>query len=886
MALQKLVLRPGVNKEGTNYSNEDGFYYSDKVRFRSGYAEKIGGWVNTNFDVTYKGTARALWNWVTLSGENLLAVGTTQKFYIQGGIGGTYNDITPIRTIGTIGPGVVFTPDGVGQYGVTVTDNNAALLTPGTFVRFTPAYAQLNADITSLSTTITIKNVFGTTFTPPNSVYIDQELIAFTGVTGPVSGVYTLTGCTRGAAGTVAAPHFANAYVLSGSGIAVGGQNVASEFEIIAINSSTSYTIRLPNTATVGTSLSGTFYAFYFINAGGATTSYTSGWGAAQWGQSGWGSGASVTEVIPFRLWSVTNFDENLLFAPREGSIYWWTKSVPTYARATTLNEYANTGIKTTATANWSLGASSITVSKTDGINTGAFVTGAGIPAGAYVATTWDFSTLVPLVTAPGVPAITTAGGTNAIVSFSYAGKHIPVKTLVVATSSQNAFTIALGATPYNPITFSDKANFDPLLVRWSDQDNPSEWVPEVTNQSGEQRLSNGSTIVATSFNRQEILIWTDTALYSMQYLGPPYVFGINLLMDNISIASQNSVITVNNVTYWMGVDKFYSYSGRVDTLVCSLRAFVFNRLNKNQIQQVCCGTNEAFNEVWWFYPSGSSTVNDSYVVYNHVENLWYYGTLKRTAWLDTQLRKYPLAAFSTQVAFLSDNIGTTPATGATIAISNTDGYPNSGVVIIDSEQIAYTGVSGSSLTGCTRGYNGTPITVHLKYAYVSYYEANCLLNHELGYDDKTINTPRPIEAYIQSSDFDIGDGMNFAYIWRILPDLSFSGSTVTNPIVYLTVKVRQNSGTDYVTHPLNINQDNIGVALDNTATPTTNTTVEQFSQLNADGTIYPINNLNRGQVYTRVRGRQMAFQMRSTDLGVFWQMGLMRIDLRQDGRR
>ena len=144
---------------------------------------------------------------------------------------------------------------------------------------------------------------------------------------------------------------------------------------------------------------------------------------------------------------------------------------------------------------------------------------------------------------------------------------------------------------------------------------------------------------------RQEILVWTDAALYSMQYLGPPYVWGFQLLQDNISVIGPNATITVNNVTYWMGVDKFYMYSGRVETLPCALRQYIFQDINKDQSFQVFAGSNEGYNEIWWFYCSGKSNIIDKYVIYNYLERVWYYGTMSRTAWLDSSLRQYPMAA-------------------------------------------------------------------------------------------------------------------------------------------------------------------------------------------------------------------------------------------------
>ena len=332
-------------------------------------------------------------------------------------------------------------------------------------------------------------------------------------------------------------------------------------------------------------------------------------------------------------------------------------------------------------------------------------------------------------------------------------------------------------------------------------------------------------------------------------------MWGINLLMDNLSIISPNSAITVNNVTYWMGVDKFYQYSGRVETLPCSLRQFVFTNINTDQFGQVVCGTNEGYNEVWWFYPSSDSLVNNTYVVYNHLERIWYYGTMNRYAWLDSSLRQYPMASFSVQTSYLSAAVNSSVTI---LPVVNAGSYPNSGVVTIDFEKIYYTGRTSSSLTGCTRGYDGTTAVSHIQYSTLTYSVPNQVMNHEYDNDDQSVTPRLPIASYIESSDFDIGDGDHFGYVWRMLPDFTFENSSSNTPAVTMTVKGRQNSGSSYA-------------AADSPSVQQTAT--------------YPIE-LYTGQVYTRVRGRQMSFRIDSADLGVAWQMGAIRIDVRPDGRR
>jgi hypothetical protein len=343
-------------------------------------------------------------------------------------------------------------------------------------------------------------------------------------------------------------------------------------------------------------------------------------------------------------------------------------------------------------------------------------------------------------------------------------------------------FVLAFGVNDYG------QTQQDPLLVRWSDQEDYTAWTPAITNQAGSIRLNRGSEIVAAQQTRQEVLVWTDAALYSMQYQGPPAVWSLQLLGDNVSIAGPNAAVSVQDVTYWMGTDKFYMYNGRVMPLPSALRKFVFDDFNSSQRFQVCAGSNEAFNEVWWFYCSATSNTVDRYVVYNYVENLWYYGNLARTAWLDAPLR------------------------GGVVAT----------------------------------GYDGQ------------------LIYHERGTDDGTTNPPTPIRSFIQSADVDIGDGHNFGFVWRILPDINFNGSQTPHPKVQFSVRPRQNAGANY--HAA----DNPDVQSVNNFTTQRVYNVQQFTQ----------------QVNIRVRGRQMAFRIGSEDLGVAWQLGVPRIDIRPDGKR
>ena len=702
MPLQKLQFRPGLNREGTDYSNEGGWYDGDKVRFRSGFPEKIGGWTQVS-NSQYLGVCRSIWIWLdgdAGAGNTYIGLGTNIKYYIY--FGGVYNDITPIvQTDILTNP---FTTNyGGNAYSVLVTDGT-----------YNPGVGD---------------------------------------------------------------------YVFFSGASAVGGVTIAGDYAVTSVVSGTTYTITITSPATSATG-GGTVTAQYEYPTGLNVYSIGTGWGAGPWSRGTWGSGYSSGIGQQLRLWSNDNYGADLVIAPRGGPIFYWADSTGVSARAQYLSTLANATTATSDNATFIIGVTSITVSSTVAPSLYPYmvITGTNIPAGTKIASSYiTGSTTVPITA-------TTTGASSGTYTFSYAGSFVPTATYQVIASSIQEFVIAFGANSYSPNNAATA--FNPMLVRWSDQANAYQWIPQLTNQSGEYLLTNGSYIMGARATRQEILVWTDSCLYSMQYLGAPYVWGFQILMDNISVMSPNSMITVDNVTYWMGRDRFYMYSGRVEVLPCSLRQYIFGDINQDQAYQVFAGANEAFNEVWWFYVSQSSsnTVVDKYVIYNYLDRVWYYGTMGRTAWMQTGTQPYPVAA----------------------------------------------------------DYN------------------NRLLYHENGCDDLSTSATLPIDAYVQSSDFDIGDGHNFGFVWRILPDVNFNGSTTNQPSVTMTVKPRQNSGTPYGA------ADNPQVQSAQNYTTVPEYTIQQFD----------------GQVYTRLRGRQMSFRIESTGVGVAWQLGSPRIDIRPDGRR
>jgi hypothetical protein len=744
MPLQKLVFKPGINKEGTNYTNEGGWFDCDKVRFRSGNAEKIGGWTRLSND-TYQGSARALWNWGTLAGANLLGVGTHLKYYIEQG--GEYNDVTPLRVTYTHGSSpstdnIFSTTNGSNLVTVTLSGyggvtNDFVTISGSTAVGGIPA-AEINAEqqityVSGTQFTFTTTTAATSTVAAGGGTAITAAFQINTGLDVEISG----TGWGAGTWPSYVDTTLTNPFTAASAGVSVLTVTKTAHglttgdyvyFSSISANACGINRLVLQKAFPITSTGANTFTISTIIGSNTYTTSSTAASGGTVVINTpvapvrAWGAVASVGIAQQLRLWTNDNFGQDLVLAPRGGEIYYWVPTGQTY------------------------------------------------PSGAVGGLGTRAQQLSVESTAAG-----------------YSGQFVPNSTNQIIGSAIQRFVVAFGANPYDP-TDANSA-FDPLLVRWSDQENPYEWVPAVTNQSGEYRLNIGSFIVCARSTRQEILVWSDSALYSMQYLGPPYIWGFQLLQDNISIMGPNASITVNNVTYWMGTDKFYRYNGRVETLPSTLRQYVYQDINQAQNFQVFAGSIEGYNEIWWFYCSANSNVVDRYVIYDYLDDVWAYGTMSRTAWLDSGLRTFPMGAD----------------------------------------------------------------TVNYR-----------ILYHENGVDDVSGLTPVAINAYIQSSDFDIGDGMNFGFVWRILPDLTFNGSSANLPGVTMTVLPRVNSGTAYGA------PNAPGVTSTQNYTSQKTYAVQQFT----------------GQVYTRIRGRQMAYRIESTGLGVAWQMGYPRIDIRPDGRR
>ena len=706
MPLTKLQFRAGVNRETTSYANEGGWFDSEKIRFRFGVPEKIGGWEKFSAK-SFLGTSRGLHPFVALDGTIYLGVATHLKYYVNEG--GDFNDITPIRT--------------------TKTSGNTT---------FSASANTISSGITADAIEIPLTSASG--FPDNGRILIGSEQITYSGINSN-----TLTGCVRGVNSTTAASHSSSAsvtcatvqvtcnthgallndFVTISGATTLGGNATADvlnqEYEIVFIEDTNVFYIELraestplvditvdgvitptfvfANTSDSGNGGSSVVSAFQ-LNVGLNTSVGGTGWGAGTWGRGTWGSESSIaTTGAQLRLWTHDNFGEDLIINVRNGGIFYWDKSGGITARAVALSS----------------------LSGADG----------------------------------GTPTIAKK------VIVSDVDRHI-----IVFGCDANG---ALGTQ-------------DPLLIRFSDQESATTWIPSTTNTAGDLRIGSGSEIITAVETRQQILVFTDASLHSMQFLGAPFTFGITSISENITIMSPLSAKASDDKVYWMGYEDFYIYDGRVQKLPCTLRSYVFNDFNLAQKEKVFAGLNSSYSEIWWFYPSASSSEIDRYVIYNYAERVWAYGTLNRTAWLDRGINDYPIGA-------------------------STDYY---------------------------------------------------LYNHEFGLDDGSTSPATGISCHIESSQIDVGDGETFTFINRLIPDVTFDGSTSDSPSANFVLKSRNFPGANYSTSE------------SSAVTRTATVPVEQFTTL-AD---------------VRLRGRAFALRVESTASQVQWRLGATRVNIRPDGKR
>jgi hypothetical protein len=378
----------------------------------------------------------------------------------------------------------------------------------------------------------------------------------------------------------------------------------------------------------------------------------------------------------------------------------------------------------------------------------------------------WDKSTS----SAPFAPAVSLS-------DLAGADATTPTIAKQVMISDRDRHVLVFGCDAQDNIGVQD-----PLLIRFSDQENPLVWSAQATNTAGDLRIGTGSEIITALETRQQILVFTDKSLHAMQYLGPPFTFGISMISENITIASPLAAVAVDDMVMWMGEEEFYLYTGQVQKLPCSVRAYVFNDFNQSQSEKVTAAINSSYSEVWWYYPSSGSDNIDKYVVYNYQEQVWYYGNLSRTAWIDRGIQDFPIAA-------------------------SLDGY---------------------------------------------------LYYHEFGQDDGSVNPPAAISSYIESSQMSMGAGDNFVLLSKLIPDVTFEGSSSPSPNVDFTLETRRFPGTDYAQ------------TVSSNVIRTSTVPVEQFTD----------------QVRLRLRGRSFALKIESDNTGVEWRLGTPRVELRPDGRR
>jgi hypothetical protein len=620
MALTKLTFRPGFNRELTSYTNEGGWVDGDRVRFREGYPETIGGWARQS-NTTFLGRCRALINWSSLTGVNMIGVGTHLKYYVDRS--GTKFDITPIRA--TSGAGDVTFSATTGSSVVTVS-HTAHGAQENDFVTFSAA-AGLGGNVTA--------------------GVLNQEYQIFNLVN-------------------------ANSYQIVVSVVATAGDSGDG------------------GASTVGT---------YQIATGLPTSFRGDGWGADSWGSGGWGAGA--TSLIPgerLRLWSHTTYGEDLIINPRGGGLYYW-----------------------------------------------------------------DFS----------------LGFTNnraVSISAMMGADEVPAECNIVRLSEQDRHVLAFGCTPLGGGTI------DPLLIRFSAQENFLDWDPTTTNTAGDLRISSGNQIVAVEQTSQQMLVLTESSAHALQFVGPPFTFGIREVANGLSVAGPNCAVSANGVVYWMGLGEFYAYDGTVRQIPCSIKEYVFGTTFDSDLRDmVFAAHNSSFSEIWWFYPDFDFQDCSRYAVYNYQQDLWYYGTMRRSAWMDRGVSSNPVAA-------------------------GFDGY---------------------------------------------------LYSHESGTADGSQNPPVSIFPFVQSSPVDLGDGDQFMFVSRLLPDLTFRSSTGT-PQAVMTLSAQNFPGAA-----------SFGAA-PSTISRTVEVPVEQFTD----------------QAHVRLRGRSMALRVSSSRAGTAWRLGSPRVEVRTDGRK
>lgn len=603
MPLTKLQFKPGIDREATAYSNEGGWRECDKVRFRFGFPEKIGGWTKYTSS-TYQGTARDLHPWVALDGSKYLGVGTHLKYYIVEG--GSLFDITPIRATQVAGSSAVLFAATNGSTTVTVTDAGHAAGT-GDFVTFSGATSLggtvtatvLNAEyqitrLTSTTYTITLAAAADGSDTGNGGANVQAQYQTSVGLDTQVGGTGWGAGAWSGTTETALETQLNEALddnetavdVDDETGITTTGDIILVDSELMTVTSTTD-----DNTLTVARGASGTTAATHSDNT---RVFLVKGNTSSDADYVGWGQASALTTETTLRTWSHDNFGEDLLINVRDGGIFYWDRS--------------------------------------DGLNTRA-------------------------------TALNAEGGATATPTIA---KQIMV--------SDQGHIIAFGCD-----TEADPGTQDPLIIRTSSNTSVAasltKWQVEDTETAQELRLASGSTIVAAIKTKTLILVISDNAAYSMTYQGGTSPYLLQSLSEGISITSPKAAIAVGDAVFWMGRDSFYLFDGNVRQMPCTLHDYVFTDFNDEQNEKIAAGHNSSFGEVWWFYPSKNSTTIDRYIIYNYQQQIWYYGTLSRTAWVDRGVHRNPIAAHTDGYLYYHedgfDDGSTTPASAITANIES-----------------------------------------------------------------------------------------------------------------------------------------------------------------------------------------------------------------------
>jgi len=793
MAFTKISPEAGLVTDGTRYSAKGGWFDSDKVRFRKGFAEKIGGWaryVSTRFT----GISRKIHDWVTDSGNAYIGVGTTNKLYVNQGA--TYHDITPVRLSATLGTDPVATVDETAVVTISHTSHGAVI---GDYVTLASATATGGIGTSALNTTHRIVALGA----PDGSDFDDKYRIV----------------CNAQASSTVSAG---------------GGSSVT---------------------------------ASYKINVGLDEYVRSAGWSSGTWGSGTWGSATAIGQQTQLRLWSLDNFGDDLLACVRQGNIFYWDESAGTSTAAVALSDRTRRTITLAGSSPVSTSSGNTVITVTDkgghGAGVGDTVTISGV-SGAIggisaarlnvemtIASTPTKTTWTADIGGSNASGTASGGGASVVATYKAGVYYTPVAALQVMMSDVARHVICFGCNPIGSSTIN------PLFVRWSTSENAAQWQPLSTNSAGGQELSSGSEIIGALMARQEILIFTDVGIQSMRYTGSPFYFSFSEVARGMSMVSPNAAVSANGRVYFMDRGAFYTYTGTAQKLTCPVLSTVFDDFDETQSFKVVSGANPDFGEVIWMYPSASGNgENDKYVIYNYIEDIWYYGTLKRGTWNRAGTKIYPLAT-SILTQDLDENpITTTADSTSNVSVAATahevlagdtfrlDGSSATGglePLLLNNEHTAVS-VTDDAIV-FTIADTATADTAGG--AVVKLIKTNVLYNHEIGHDDDG----SAMTAYIESGDMDLGEGDQVWAINRIIPDLVF----------------RDAQSADEVTISLNGHNFPGDAQTSLTSAAVTSST---------------------GQAFVRARARQVSMKVQSTGAGYGWRLGYVRLDGRTDGRR